>query len=265
MSNDDHQPHPPVLVVMGVSGCGKSTVAGIVAGRLGWDLEEGDDLHPKANVAKMTAGTSLIDDDRWPWLERVADWIRAHTDSGRPGVITCSALRRSYRDRLRGEHVIFVHLHGSYEMVNRRLTARTDHFMPAGLLRSQFAALEPLDVVELVGEAAQVTGAVAVGVGERPHEYLVEHRALEPGVVDVQRSSVAEVVGRGLDQLVVGRRLSAVLVDGTMLRGRGGGLGGHGRIALLPGEIQTEDENAPNQSYLGTGRHARLGSMTRAA
>jgi len=174
VSNDDHQPHPPVLVVMGVSGCGKSTVAGIVAGRLGWDLEEGDDLHPKANVAKMTAGTPLIDDDRWPWLARVADWIRAHTDSGRPGVITCSALRRSYRDRLRGEHVIFVHLHGSYETVNRRLTARTDHFMPAGLLRSQFAALEPLApderglVVEIGGSAAQLAEEIISRLGLTP-------------------------------------------------------------------------------------------------
>ena len=180
MRNDDHRSQPPVLVVMGVSGCGKSTVAGLVAGRLGWDLEEGDDLHPEANVAKMSAGTPLTDDDRWPWLERVAEWIRAHTDSGRPGVITCSALRRSYRDRLRGEHVIFVHLDGSYEMINRRLAARTDHFMPAGLLRSQFAALEPLQpderalVVPLGGTAAELAeeiinrlGAAAADARER--------------------------------------------------------------------------------------------------
>jgi gluconokinase len=134
---------PPVLVVMGVSGSGKSTVAGILAGRLGWDLEEGDDLHPAANVAKMAAGEPLTDEDRWPWLDRVAGWVRAHTAAGRPGVITCSALKRSYRDRLRGDHVVFVYLAGSREVLAQRLAARTDHFMPAALLDSQLAALEP--------------------------------------------------------------------------------------------------------------------------
>ena len=97
---------PPVLVLMGVSGCGKSTVAALLAGRLGWDLAEGDDLHPAANVDKMAAGHALDDEDRWPWLAKVAEWIGEHTDAGRPGVITCSALKRSYRDVLRGEHVI---------------------------------------------------------------------------------------------------------------------------------------------------------------
>ena len=93
---------------MGVSGCGKSTVAGVLAGRLGWDLGEGDDLHPAANVAKMAAGHPLTDEDRKPWLELVASWIREHTDAGRPGIITCSALKRSYRDVLRGDDVVFV-------------------------------------------------------------------------------------------------------------------------------------------------------------
>ena len=96
----------PVLVIMGVSGSGKSTVAGILAGQLGWDLEEGDDLHPQANVEKMHAGTPLTDEDRWPWLERVADWIVEHTSAGVPGVITCSALKKVYRDKLRGDHEI---------------------------------------------------------------------------------------------------------------------------------------------------------------
>src|SRR6476620_531781 len=81
----------PVLVIMGVSGSGKSTVAGLLAGRLGWDLAEGDDLHPESNVAKMHAGEPLTDEDRWPWLESIADWIRDHTGSGKPGVVTCSA------------------------------------------------------------------------------------------------------------------------------------------------------------------------------
>ncbi len=133
----------PVLVIMGVSGCGKSTVAGLLAGRLGWDLAEGDDMHPAANIAKMAAGHPLTDEDRWPWLARVAEWIRAHTTAHRPGIVTCSALKRSYRDVLRGDDVIFVYLAASRELIARRLAARHGHFMPAALLDSQFAALEP--------------------------------------------------------------------------------------------------------------------------
>src|ERR1700761_1029847 len=99
---------PVVLVLMGVSGSGKSTVAALLAGRLGWDFEEGDDLHPPENVAKMHAGHPLNDEDRKPWLAKVAGWITEHTDAGRPGIITCSALKRRYRDVLRGEPVVFV-------------------------------------------------------------------------------------------------------------------------------------------------------------
>jgi gluconokinase len=132
----------PVLVVMGVSGSGKSTVAGLLAGRLGWDLAEGDDLHPAANVAKMQAGHPLTDEDRWPWLESIADWIRAHTSSGRPGVVTCSALKKRYRDILRGEGVVFVFLEGSKDRISDRLASRHGHFMPPALLASQFDALE---------------------------------------------------------------------------------------------------------------------------
>lgn len=135
-----------VLVVMGVSGSGKTTVAALLAGRLGWDLQEGDDLHPPANVAKMHAGHPLTDEDRWPWLDDVGAWIHAHTSAGRPGVITCSALRRIYRDRLRGDppdpDVVFVHVAGSPELLADRLRARTGHYMPAALLDSQFATLE---------------------------------------------------------------------------------------------------------------------------
>ena len=134
---------PPVLVIMGVSGCGKSTVAGLIAGRLGWDLAEGDDLHPAANVAKMRAGHPLDDDDRKPWLAAVAAWITRHTDAGQPGVITCSALKKSYRDVLRGEDVTFVYLSGTHDQIAHRLAARHGHYMPASLLDSQFATLEP--------------------------------------------------------------------------------------------------------------------------
>jgi gluconokinase len=134
---------PLVLVLMGVSGCGKSTVAGLLAGRLGWDFEEGDDLHPAANVEKMASGHPLDDEDRWPWLANVAEWIGERTDAGRPGIITCSALKKSYRDVLRGERVVFVYLAGTREQIARRLAARHGHYMPASLLDSQFDALEP--------------------------------------------------------------------------------------------------------------------------
>jgi carbohydrate kinase (thermoresistant glucokinase family) len=139
----DTDPTPTVLVLMGVSGAGKSTVAALLAARLGWDVEEGDDLHPAANVAKMAAGHPLDDADRAPWLVKVAAWIDAHLAAGRPGIITCSALERSYRDVLRRDGVVFVHLAGTREQIARRLDARRGHFMPAGLLDSQFAALEP--------------------------------------------------------------------------------------------------------------------------
>ncbi|MBT2535166.1 gluconokinase [Arthrobacter sp. ISL-69] len=132
----------PVLVIMGVSGSGKSTVAGLVAGKLEWALAEGDDLHPASNVAKMQAGEPLADEDRWPWLETIAEWIRAHAQDGTPGVITCSALKRVYRDVLLGEGVVFVFLQGSKDKISDRLASRHGHFMPPALLESQFDALE---------------------------------------------------------------------------------------------------------------------------
>ncbi|MBB6403876.1 gluconokinase [Arthrobacter sp. AZCC_0090] len=132
----------PVLVIMGVSGSGKSTVAGVLAGRLGWDLAEGDDLHPEANVAKMQAGHALSDEDRWPWLDIIAHWIKERTAAGKPGIITCSALKKRYRDVLRGEGVVFVFLQGSKDKISDRLASRHGHFMPPSLLESQFDALE---------------------------------------------------------------------------------------------------------------------------
>ncbi|WP_285724730.1 gluconokinase [Psychromicrobium xiongbiense] len=132
----------PVLIVMGVSGSGKSTVAALLAGQLRWDYLEGDDLHPAENVAKMAAGVPLTDEDRWPWLETIADWIRDHERSQSPGVVTCSALKRRYRDVLRLPNVKFVYLAGSHQEIADRLSARHGHFMPPALLDSQFAALE---------------------------------------------------------------------------------------------------------------------------
>jgi carbohydrate kinase (thermoresistant glucokinase family) len=130
---------------MGVAGSGKSTVGRALADRLGWDFAEGDDLHPAANIAKMAAGHPLSDADRAPWLALVRDWIDSRVQAGRPGVITCSALKRSYRDVLRDEHVVFVHLSATREQLLPRLVARTGHFMPAALLDSQLADLEPPD------------------------------------------------------------------------------------------------------------------------
>lgn len=129
---------------MGVSGCGKSTVAALLAGRLGWPFEEGDSLHPQSNIDKMAAGHSLTDDDRWPWLEKVAGWVEERLDAGENGLITCSALKRSYRDAInrRGSGVVFVYLAGSRSTIAARLAARHGHFMPTSLLDSQFAALE---------------------------------------------------------------------------------------------------------------------------
>jgi carbohydrate kinase (thermoresistant glucokinase family) len=132
---------------MGVSASGKSTVGVALARRSGVPFVDADTLHPPANIAKMTAGEPLNDDDRHPWLERVGDWLAGHRDGG---VVSCSALKRKYRDQLRGHcpPVKFLHLNGSPELIGGRLTARSGHFMPAALLRSQFDALEPLGVDE---------------------------------------------------------------------------------------------------------------------
>lgn len=134
----------PVLrvVIMGVSGCGKSSVGEGLAKRLGIPYRDGDDLHPPANVDKMRAGTPLTDDDRWPWLDRVAQVLATEA----PVIVGCSALRRAYRDRLRagaGGPVQFIHLTGSRDVIAGRMAARTGHYMPTSLLDSQFAALEP--------------------------------------------------------------------------------------------------------------------------
>ncbi len=138
----------PVLVFMGPAGTGKSTVAALLAGRLGWDLQEGDDLHPETNVAKMAAGHALADEDRWPWLDRVAAWIDGQIAKGEPGVITCSALKRSYRDVLRRDNVTFVLLMGDPKLVLERLLRRQGHYMPPSLLTSQFETLEIPDADE---------------------------------------------------------------------------------------------------------------------
>jgi carbohydrate kinase (thermoresistant glucokinase family) len=136
---------PLVLVVMGVSGVGKTTIAALLAQRLGWSFEEGDALHPQANVEKMAAGHPLTDADRAPWLARIAAWVDEKLAAAESGVITCSALKRRYRETIaHGRHdVIFVFLDGPHDIVGERLAARRGHFMPPSLLDSQFDALEP--------------------------------------------------------------------------------------------------------------------------
>ncbi len=143
---------------MGVSGSGKSAVGEALAERLAVPFADGDDLHPPANTAKMAAGEPLDDADRHPWLETVGRWLAEHDDGG---VITCSALKRSYRDQLRGHapKVIFVHLHGDRAMIARRQAARRGHFMPTSLLDSQFDALEPLETDE-AGVVVEVSSPV---------------------------------------------------------------------------------------------------------
>ena len=134
------------IVVMGVSGSGKSTVAAGLVDRLGWEFAEGDDFHPAENVAKMRAGIPLDDEDRWPWLRRLAAWIGEHERAGRSVVVTCSALKRSYRDLLREGHpsVWFAHVTADAALLQERVAHRTGHYMPASLLDSQLATLEPL-------------------------------------------------------------------------------------------------------------------------
>src|SRR5579863_4126303 len=123
-----------VVVVMGVSGSGKSTIAAMLAHRLHWIYEDGDWLHPKANIEKMHHGEPLDDADRWPWLHAIADWIDATRKSGQHGVVACSALKRAYRDILVGDRkdVRLVFLQGDRDLIAQRVAARADHFMPSG-------------------------------------------------------------------------------------------------------------------------------------
>jgi gluconokinase len=135
------------IVVMGVSGSGKSTVGAALAQRLRVPFADADDFHPPANIAKMTAGHALDDDDRFPWLEAIGEWLAEHSAGG---VMSCSALKRKYRDQLRRHcpDVEFLHLAGTPEVIGRRQASRPGHFMPASLLTSQFHTLEPLQADE---------------------------------------------------------------------------------------------------------------------
>lgn len=133
----------PLVVVMGISGVGKSAVGHELAERFGLDYADGDDFHSEANIAKMSAGTPLTDEDRWPWLEDIGEWLAAHDAAG--GVISCSALKRAYRDVLTkaAPRTMFLHLAGDHDLIKSRMEHR-DHFMPPSLLESQESTLEPL-------------------------------------------------------------------------------------------------------------------------
>ncbi|MFJ3233210.1 gluconokinase [Streptomyces sp. NPDC086787] len=149
---------PQVVAVMGVAGTGKTTIAPLLAARLGVPYAEGDDFHPRANIDKMSAGVPLDDADRWPWLDAVGAWADGRRGLG--GVVSCSALKRSYRDRLRATApgIVFVHLTGSRPLVEERMARRHGHFMPTALLDSQFATLQPLQADE-AGVAVDVSGS----------------------------------------------------------------------------------------------------------
>ncbi|ONK16107.1 gluconokinase [Streptomyces sp. MP131-18] len=151
-----------VVVVMGVSGTGKSTVGALLADAFEVPYAEADAFHPEANIAKMSSGVPLDDADRKPWLDAIGAWAADRT--GRGGVVSCSALKRAYRDRLRAAAtgLFFVHLAADRALIAERLARRHDHFMPGALLDSQFAALEPLQADELGIEVAVTAAPEAV-------------------------------------------------------------------------------------------------------
>lgn len=134
------------IVVMGVSGTGKTSIARALRDELGWDFIEGDNLHPASNIRKMSAGIPLDDTDRGPWLQKIATWIQVADRRGTSTLVTCSALKRAYRDVLRqaSSGVVFLHLTADKDIIAERMSRRTGHFMPLSLLESQFATLEPL-------------------------------------------------------------------------------------------------------------------------
>jgi carbohydrate kinase (thermoresistant glucokinase family) len=173
--------HTDAAVVMGVSGSGKSTVGLALAVRLGWLFEDGDALHPSANIAKMRAGQALDDADRAPWLAAIAARIDAWRAVGTPGVVTCSALKRRYRDALIGERdgVRLIYLAGEPQLIAGRIADRQGHFMPASLLQSQFAALEPPAaeedpiIVSIKGTVVEIVEDIVTALSRRRASMMV--------------------------------------------------------------------------------------------
>ena len=177
MADEDREP-PCALIVMGVSGSGKSTIAGKLGERLHWACEDGDKFHPQSNVEKMRAGQPLTDEDRWPWLQAIADEIDRVCRDGEHAVIACSALKRAYRKILvhGRDDVRIIYLKGNRDLIASRLALRTGHFMPPALLESQFRTLEPPGSSE---------NPIVVDI-EAPVEEIVDHiveklRLVPPG------------------------------------------------------------------------------------
>jgi gluconokinase len=156
------------LVVMGVAGSGKSTIAAALSRQLGWACAEADEFHPQANIDKMSRGIPLQDGDRWPWLQLIQDWMTLKAQAGESTVLTCSALKLSYR-RLLSEadgRVLFIHLDGGPELIGERMQGREGHFMPPALLPSQLATLEPLTGGELAA------GSLRLDISQSPEELV---------------------------------------------------------------------------------------------
>jgi carbohydrate kinase (thermoresistant glucokinase family) len=167
---------PRVIVLMGVSGSGKSTIGKRLSRTLGWPFRDADSFHPPANVEKMSRGIPLTDEDRAPWLAAIADWIDECLHTGEPGIVSCSALKRSYRRVLIGKRtgVALVYLHGSFALISDRMSRRKGHFMPTALLQSQFETLQ---------EPSAAEHALALSVHLPPKvivERILEALSLEP-------------------------------------------------------------------------------------
>ena len=156
------------LVIMGVAGAGKSTIAAALSRTLGWSSAEADEFHPQSNIDKMSSGVALQDEDRWPWLSRIRDWMSAQASAGHSTVLTCSALKRSYRQLLSEAQgrVIFVHLDGDAALLGERMQGREGHFMPPTLLPSQLATLEPLTAEELAA------GSLRLDISQTPEQLV---------------------------------------------------------------------------------------------
>ncbi|NQD86483.1 gluconokinase [Paenarthrobacter sp. CM16] len=161
--------HPPThLVVMGVAGSGKSTIAAALSQRLGWACAEADEFHPQSNIEMMSRGIPLQDEDRWPWLRQIQQWMSTKAQAGESTVLTCSALKKSYRELLAQAegHVVFLHLHGEADLLSQRMQGREGHFMPPTLLPSQLATLEPLSEDELGA------GSLRLDISKSPEELV---------------------------------------------------------------------------------------------
>jgi gluconokinase len=174
-----------IVVLMGVSGCGKSTVGAALADDLRWTFLDADDFHPAANIARMAAGTPLTDEDRWPWLDRIVVEIRRALESGGHAVLACSALRRAYRARLSQAGALrFVHLRGDHDTISARLAARRHRYMPAALLGSQFATLE------IPGDATDID--IRMSISEQVAAIESALGLSRPGEASGQRDAVSK-------------------------------------------------------------------------